>query len=74
MSDRSTPESRRIEVQNTIVAFYKEGFYKGFECAQGGARRPPEIRFEWRGMQPVVTFDRPTVNGGGRLWMPKEPS
>lgn len=59
-----------IDVKNTIEQFFKEGFAKGFEAAGGDLRNKPEVRFEWRGRQPVITFDRPRIKAGG-LWLPK---
>ena len=59
-----------VDVKNTLEQMFREGFNRGFEAAGGDLRKAPEIRFEWRGRQPVITFNRPRVSGGG-LWMPK---
>ena len=58
-----------VDVKNTIEQFFREGFARGFEAAGGDLRNQPEIRFEWRGRQPVITFARPRIRGGG-LWVP----
>ena len=61
----------RVDVQNTCEAMFREGFTKGFEAAGGDPRNMPTIHFEWRNMQPIVTFNRPRI-GAGRLWLPKK--
>lgn len=59
-----------IDVKNTLEQMFKEGFSQGFQAAGGDPRNKPTVRFEWRGRQPIITFDRPRVSGGG-LWVPK---
>jgi hypothetical protein len=59
-----------VDVKNTLEQMFREGFTQGFQAAGGDPRNQPEVRFEWRGRQPVITFNRPKVKGGG-LWLPK---
>lgn len=59
-----------VDVKNTIEQFFREGFARGFEAGRSATgNRPPEVRFEWRGRQPIITFDRPKINGRN-LWTP----
>lgn len=52
-----------IDVKNTIEQFFREGFNRGYELGREGAtgNKPPNVRFEWRGKQPVITIERPTI-------------
>ena len=51
------------DVKNTIEQFFKEGLARGYALGREGAtgNRPPEVRFEWRGKQPVIHIERPTI-------------
>lgn len=60
-----------VDVKNTLEQMFREGFKQGFMAGRSAtSNRPPEVRFEWRGRQPVITFDRPVSRGRGDLWTP----
>lgn len=58
------------DVKNTLEQMFREGFSQGYQAAGGDLRNAPEIRFEWRGRQPVITYSRPKIKLSSGLWRP----
>ncbi len=53
-----------VDVKNTIEQFFREGLNRGYQLGREGAtgNKPPECRIEWKGLQPVIHIERPTIN------------
>lgn len=52
-----------VDIKNTLEQMWRAGFERGYALGREGAtgNKLPDVRFEWRGRQPVIHIARPSI-------------